>query len=332
MKILGIETSCDETSASVVDNGHIVLSNQTLTSLKEHAKYGGIIPEIASRRQIELIYAIVESALKKANVTLEEIDAIAVTKSPGLLGSLLVGICFARGLAKVTGKPLIEVDHIQGHIYANFLKFVDEQKEMPKLPAIGLVVSGGHSSLYKLKDFKAFQLLAQTRDDAAGEAFDKVARLLDLGYPGGPIIDRMAKEGINDGIKFPQARIEGSLDFSFSGLKTAVLYYVQKHAHDKNFSKSKVAYAFQKSVVETLTDKSLRACALYKIKTLLIGGGVAANSMLRDTLKSKASQQGVDVYFPPMALCLDNAAMIAGLGHALLPSRKLTRYRNFAIN
>lgn len=331
MKILGIETSCDETSASVVENGQIVLSNQTLTSLKEHAKYGGIIPEIASRRQIELIYAIVESALNKANVSIEEINAIAVTKSPGLLGSLLVGICFARGLAKATGKPLIEVDHIQGHIYANFLKFPQETKELPVLPSIGLVVSGGHSSLYKIKDFKAFQLLAQTRDDAAGEAFDKVARLLDLGYPGGPIIDRLAREGVNDEIRFPQARMEGSLDFSFSGLKTAVLYYVQKHGQDKNFSKAKVAYAFQKSVVDALVDKSLKACAQHKIKTLLTGGGVAANSMLREELKNKALDQGIKVFFPPMALCLDNAAMIAGLGSVLLPSPKLTRSRNFAI-
>ncbi len=322
MKILGIETSCDETSASVVKDGVDVLSNQTLTSLKEHAKYGGIIPEIASRRQIELIYPIVEQALTKANVALQDIDAIAVTGSPGLLGSLLVGKCFAKALAKATKKPLVEVDHIHGHIYANFLSLPAGQaglpnqpdKILPTLPAIGLVVSGGHSSLYHVEDFKAFKLLSQTRDDAAGEAFDKVARILDLGYPGGPVIDRLAKEGVNDAIRFPQANLEGSLDFSFSGVKTAVLYYVQQHGKDKDFSKAKVAYAFQKSVVDVLVDKSLRACAQHKIKTLLVGGGVAANSMLRETLTHKAKLQGVDVYFPPMALCLDNAAMIAGLG------------------
>ena len=327
MKILGIETSCDETSASVVLDGEHVLSNQTLTSLKEHAQYGGIIPEIASRRQIELIYAIVEQALSKAQVTLKDINAIAVTKSPGLLGSLLVGICFAKALAKVTNKPLIEVDHIQGHIYANFLRLPQQKdKQLPELPVIGLVVSGGHSSLYKIKDFKEFQLLAQTRDDAAGEAFDKVARILDLGYPGGPAIDALAKQGVNDAIKFPQAKFEGSLDFSFSGVKTAVLYYVQRHGKDKAFSKANVAYAFQKSVVEVLIEKSLQACKEHKIKTLLVGGGVAANSMLRESLIKKSSEHGVSVHFPSMALCLDNAAMIAGLGSVLIKACRSLRH------
>ncbi len=333
MKILGIETSCDETSASVVADGKYILSNQTLTSLKEHAAYGGIIPEIASRRQIELIYVIVQEALDKAKMTLGEIDAIAVTSSPGLLGSLLVGISFAKALAKAARKPLIEVDHIQGHVYANFLRYEqDTRSDYPALPAIGLVVSGGHSSLYKINDFKKFELLAQTRDDAAGEAFDKVARIMGLGYPGGPIIDRLAKEGVNDEIIFPQAKMNGSLDFSFSGVKTAVLYHVQNHAKDTNFSKAKVAYAFQKSVIDVLVEKALRACAQNKIDTLLVGGGVAANSMLRNELIKISPIRGVKVYFPPMVLCLDNAAMIAGLAAVLMSKSRLTRQCNFVIN
>lgn len=332
MKILGIETSCDETSASVVADATVVLSNQTLSSLKEHAAFGGIIPEIASRRQIELIHVIVKQALTKAKVDLSDIDAVAVTRSPGLIGSLLVGICFAKALARALGKPLVEVDHIHGHLYANLLRIqASEEEPLPELPAIGLVVSGGHTSLYRVKDFKRLELLGQTRDDAAGEAFDKVARVLELGYPGGPVIDRLAKEGVNDDIHFPQAMLEGSLDFSFSGLKTAVMYYAQKHGKEKSFSKARVVYAFQRSVVEVLVTKSLKACEQFKVDTLLIGGGVAANSMLRSELNRQCVQKGIKVHCPPLVFCLDNAAMIAGLGSVLLPKARLTRRTNFAI-
>ena len=316
MIVLGIETSCDETSASIVQDGVWVLSNQTQTSLREHARFGGVIPEIASRRQTELIYPIVDSALAEAKVKLTDVDAIAYTQSPGLLGSLLVGISFAKGLGLALNKTLIPVDHIQGHLYASFLRQNNDSNPLPKLPAIGLVVSGGHTSLYKVSSFKRIDLLSQTQDDAAGEAFDKVARLLDLGYPGGPIIDRLTSSMEKSDIQFPKARLKHELDFSFSGVKTAVLYYVQKYGQDKNFSKSKVAFAFSSCVVDTLIEKALLACQKHRIRTLLVGGGVAANSMLRIRLFSKAKHAGVDVHIPPMAYCLDNAAMIAGLGFA----------------
>ncbi len=315
MKILGIETSCDETAAAVVADGVKVLSNGVATSLKDHQRFGGIIPEIASRRQIEFITWIVEESLAQAKLTLQEVDAIAVTKAPGLIGSLLVGISFARALSRACAKPLIEIDHIQAHLYANYLQMPGAAAACPqeRLPAVGLVVSGGHSSLYWVQDFRHFQLLGSTRDDAAGEAFDKVARILDLGYPGGPVIDRLAQEGVNQEINFPPALLRDSHDFSFSGTKTAVLYYTQKNKARPGFAPAKVAYAFQESVVSVLVEKSLNACRQLKAKTLLIGGGVAANSALRRRMQEAASLQGIQVYFPPMALCLDNAAMVAGL-------------------
>ena len=345
MNILGIETSCDETAAAVVSDGVKVLSNCIVTSLKDHQRFGGIIPEIASRRQIEFIQWVVSESLVQAQMTLKDIDAIAVTRAPGLIGSLLVGLMFARGLSRATKKPLVEIDHIKAHLYANYLVLMPDTRSscrtlgphgrhtrhsqlfaghsqklagarscsQERLPAIGLVVSGGHSSLFYVKDFKNFKLLGTTRDDAAGEAFDKVARILNLGYPGGPVIDRLAAGGINEEIKFPRSELSGSYDFSFSGTKTAVLYYTQKNKNKPGYSPSKVAYAFQKSVVAVLAEKSLRACRKLRVNTLLVGGGVAANSALRASLQARAKSQGVDVFFPPMALCLDNAAMIAGL-------------------
>jgi len=387
MKILGIETSCDETGASVVLNGQWILSNVVASSLKQHQKYGGIIPEIASRRQIELISLVVAQALKNSKTKLKDMDAIAVTTHPGLIGSLLVGISFARALGYSTGKPLIEVDHIKAHVYANFLKSQQNPSTntlKPKLPAIGLVVSGGHSSIFEIHDFKNFQLLGQTRDDAAGEAFDKVARILQLGYPGGPAIDRLARRGVNNEIRFPFAELPGTNDFSFSGVKTAVLYFVRTYkpgfcpakggakslpvrpsasprgeqagAHragtlksqrdfnetarvnpdilsrqrrgkiwDKNKNTlpvEKIAYAFQNSVVTVLVNKCLAVCKAKRISTLLVGGGVAANTMLRKRLRKQAKIAGVHVFFPPLSLCLDNAAMIAGYGFQLLTKKR----------
>jgi N6-L-threonylcarbamoyladenine synthase len=320
MKILGIETSCDETAAAVVCDGVKVLSNVIATSLKDHQRFGGIIPEIASRRQIEYIQWVASEALSQSKTTLEGIDAIAVTRAPGLIGSLLVGLCFARGLSHATGKPLIEIDHIKAHIYANYLRLAKDTPaaSLDRLPAVGLVVSGGHSSLFHVKDFNDFKLLGVTRDDAAGEAFDKVARILELGYPGGPVIDRLASGGANEEIKFPQALLSGTYDFSFSGTKTAVLYYTRKNKDRPDYSVAKVAYAFQQSVVDVLVEKSLMACRKLRVKTLLVGGGVAANSALRAALRDQAALQGVDVFFPPMVLCLDNAAMIAGLAYHFL--------------
>jgi N6-L-threonylcarbamoyladenine synthase len=315
--ILGIETSCDETAAAVVQDGRYILSNVVSSSLKEHKKYGGIIPEIASRRQMELIHTVVDEALEGAGLTLRDIDAIAVTMSPGLIGSLLVGISFARALAFATGKPLVEVNHIQAHLYANFLTPLDEKPKpprLPRLPAVGLVVSGGHSSIFHVRSFRNFRILGQTRDDAAGEAFDKVARILKLGYPGGPVIDRLAKQGRNNEIRFRCADLPETNDFSFSGIKTAVLYYTRKH-DEQNMPTAKIAYAFQDSVVSVLVDKCMAVCKKAKVKTLLLGGGVAANSALRTTLTNRAEEYDLDVFFPPVKLCIDNAAMIAGLGY-----------------
>ncbi len=322
MKILGIETSCDETAAAVVADGVKVFSNVIATSLKDHQRFGGIIPEIASRRQIEFIHGVVAEALGQAKTALKDIDAIAVTRAPGLIGSLLVGLCFARALSRAAKKPLVEIDHIKAHLYANYLQLPNGPQACPqkRLPAVGLVVSGGHSSLFYVKDFKHFKLLGVTRDDAAGEAFDKVARILGLGYPGGPVIDRLAASGINKEIKFPQAPLANSYDFSFSGTKTAVLYYTQKNKNKPDYSVPKVAYAFQESVVAVLAEKSLKACRKLKVNTLLVGGGVAANSALRTTLQAQAVAQGIEVFFPPMSLCLDNAAMIAGLAYHLRSS------------
>ena len=323
MNVLGIETSCDETAAAVVRDGTSVLSNIVASSLKEHARHGGIIPEIASRRQLEFIHAVTEQSLVKAGIALEDIDAIAVTDRPGLIGSLLVGISFARGLSFAINRPLVNVDHIQAHAYANFLEFprtktnMREVRNKPALPAVALVVSGGHTNLYHIKAFDRFRLLGQTLDDAAGEAFDKVAKVLGLGYPGGPVIDRLAQHGRNITIRFKSAALPDTYDFSFSGVKTAVLYHHRNRARHKEFSTAETAYSFQESVVSILAKKSVFACRKLKIKTLLVGGGVAANSALREKLNDEASKHGIHVYFPPLSLCTDNAAMIAGLGFYL---------------
>jgi len=336
MNILGIETSCDETAAAVVQNGKTILSNVVASSLNQHKEYGGIIPEIASRRQIEFINFVVKQALKLAQVSLKNIHAIAVTESPGLIGSLLVGISFARALSYATGKPLINVDHIKAHLYANFLTFSHKisgthsrgaaqgilkphpGSESPRLPAIGLVVSGGHSSLFYVKDFRHCQLLGQTRDDAAGEAFDKVARILNLGYPGGPIIDRLAKTGQNKEIHFTCAQIPDSNDFSFSGIKTAVLYFARDKWDKNRIPVNKIAYAFQNSVVSALVNKCLEVCRQKHISTLLVGGGVAANSELRKRLLEETPKHRITTHIPALPLCMDNAAMIAGLGYHMM--------------
>ncbi len=343
MNILGIETSCDETAASVVTDGRFILSNVISSSLARHQKYGGIIPEIASRRQLEYIQGVVQQALQDSHLTTNEIDAIAVTQKPGLIGSLLVGLSFARALSFAQRKPLVLVDHIQAHLYANFLTDVNKKEaahdpSLPKLPAVGLVVSGGHSSLFLVRNFSNITLLGQTRDDAVGEAFDKVAKILNLGYPGGPIIDRLAQKGRNNEIRFPCADLPGSFDFSFSGIKTAVLYYAQAHMTKEDFSVEKVAYAFQQSVTKVLVDKCFYVCRKKKIRSLLIGGGVAANSSLRQQLWLRAKEEMIDVHFPPPALCLDNAAMGAGMGFHLAgasaaqakpPSKLLRRAKSF---
>ncbi|MEI8012156.1 MAG: tRNA (adenosine(37)-N6)-threonylcarbamoyltransferase complex transferase subunit TsaD [Candidatus Omnitrophota bacterium] len=320
MNILGIETSCDETSAAVVRDGREVLSNVVATSLEEHQKFGGIIPEIASRRQLEYINIVTAKAVANAGLSMKDIDAVAVTKTPGLIGSLLVGLTFAGALSYALRKPLVHVNHIHAHIYANYLvergslSFDHIYADLP-LPAIGLVVSGGHSSLFSIRDFRHFRVIGQTRDDAAGEAYDKVARILALGYPGGPVIDRLARSIKSNDVVFPRAELPGSDDFSFSGVKTAVLYHTRKYAGTDGYSVPKVAAAFQESVISVLAQKSIAACRSRKRFTLLVGGGVAANTSLRERLTDLGAAAGIKVSFPAVSLCMDNAAMVAGLGH-----------------
>ncbi len=328
MNILGIETSCDETSASIVRDGREVLSNVVATSLKEHQKFGGIIPEIASRKQLEYINIVTAKALEDAGLTLADIDAVAVTQKPGLIGSLLVGITFAHSLGYALKKPVVDVNHVHAHIYANYLvsrgaaRFATVYDELA-LPAVGLAVSGGHSTLFSIKDFRNFKVIGQTRDDAAGEAYDKVGRILGLEYPGGPVIDRMAHEAeathtagvVPRSVTFPRAELAGTHDFSFSGVKTAVLYYVRKHAGAKDYSVAQVARGFQESVVSVLAEKSIQACLKRKCRTLLVGGGVAANRGLRARLHSLAQGTGINVNFPSLDLCMDNAAMVAGFAY-----------------
>ena len=312
MLVLGIETSCDETAAAVVRDGKHILSNVVSSSLGEHKKYYGIIPEIASRAHVEVISYVVKEAIKKAKVKLDDIDCLAVTVNPGLVGSLLVGISFAKALSFSLKKPLIEVNHLEAHLYAAFL-----ENQVPKIPFIGLVVSGGHSSIFYIPKMGDFRLLGSTQDDAAGEAFDKVARILGLGYPGGPIIDRLAKRGNARKLRFNCAQLPDTFDFSFSGIKTSVLYYVRDKWDKKYVTISDIAAAFQEEVVNILVKKSLIACKAKGVKTLVVGGGVACNSRLRYKLNYEAKDKGVKVYFPPADLCLDNAAMVAGLGYQL---------------
>ncbi len=314
MHVLGIETSCDETSAAVVTNGKTIRSNIVVSSLSQHKKYGGVIPEIASRRQLQYINDVLHCALDEAKIPLSRINSIAVTSHPGLIGSLLVGLSFSKAIAAALNKPLIEVDHIKAHLYANFLRTKDENHKTPQLPAVGLVVSGGHTSLFHVKNVNTFKLIGQTRDDAVGEAYDKVGRILDLGYPGGPIIDKLAQQKRKSDISFTCAPLTDTLDFSFSGIKTAVLYYKNDHAPLSKDTKAKISFSFQKSVVSILVKKAIAACLKMKTQTLLVGGGVAANSDLRKQLNQAALKHDISVHFPPMSLCIDNAAMIAGLG------------------
>ncbi len=310
MLILGIETSCDETAASVVKDGQSILSNIIATSLAEHSPFGGVIPEIACRHHVEWINRTVNEALIKANILVEELDGIAVTQGPGLPGALLVGISMAKAMAMALEKPILGIHHLQAHLYANFL-----EEATPVFPYMGLIVSGGHTILALVCDVDNYQVIGQTMDDAAGEAFDKVAKLLGLGYPGGPIIDAKAKEGNRQTVNFPRAMIhEKNFDFSFSGVKTAVLYYLQKN---RNTDLNDLCASFQEAVVDVLVKKSLRACEEYGVKTLSVGGGVAANSRLRERLKEEGAREGLRVLFPPKGLSIDNAAMVAGLGGAL---------------
>ncbi|MDD5431790.1 MAG: tRNA (adenosine(37)-N6)-threonylcarbamoyltransferase complex transferase subunit TsaD [Candidatus Omnitrophica bacterium] len=324
MYTLGIESSCDETSVSVVSEGRKILSNIVYSSLKEHKKYGGIVPEIAFRAQLETIAKVANCAIEESGVSLKDIDLISVTNTPGLLGSLLIGITFAKSVSMSLGRPLLGVNHVHSHIYANFLN-----GENIKLPFIALVVSGGHTSLFYVKDFDKIEILGETQDDACGEAFDKVAKILGLGYPGGPIIEKIAQKGNPKNIKFRCSGTKKPLNFSFSGIKTAVLYYYQKHK-DQELD---IAASFQETVIDSLISKAFLACKVKKIKTLVIGGGVAANNRLRNKFFESAKAQGVKCFFPPKLLCMDNAAMVAGFGYRLYKKgHKSGLYLNAELN
>lgn len=319
--ILAIESSCDETSAAVVVNGREVLSNIIASQIDTHKKFGGVVPEVASRMHIEVVSGVVQEALEEAGVTLEDIDAIGVTYGPGLVGALLVGLQFAKGLAFSTKKPLVGVNHIEGHICANYIQHKDL-----KPPFVSLVVSGGHTFIVHVKDYGVYEVIGQTRDDAAGEAYDKVARALGLGYPGGPKIDKLAREGNPDSIAFPKANFhDKSLDFSFSGVKSAVLNYLNKaKMQNVEVNKADVAASFQKAVIEVLKDNVMETCKSRNVKKIAIAGGVASNSALRETIMNAASKKGIEVLFPAPVLCTDNAAMIGSAAYFNLVKGKIS--------
>ena len=310
--ILAIESSCDETSAAVVKDGRIVLSNIIATQIETHKKFGGVVPEVASRMHIEAVDDVVKKALREAGVTIDDIDAIGVTYGPGLVGALLVGLQYAKGLAYASKKPLVGVNHIKGHICANYLEHNDL-----KPPFVALVVSGGHTFIVEVKDYLNYEIIGQTRDDAAGEAFDKVARSLGLGYPGGPKIDKLSKEGNKDAIEFPRAKFhDDTLDFSFSGVKSAVLNYINKSKmKDIEINRADVAASFQKAIIGVLKDNVFETCSKKSLDKIVIAGGVASNSALRQVLINEGNKRGVEILFPSTVLCTDNAAMIGSAAY-----------------
>ena len=314
MNILGIETSCDDTAAAVVADGQQILSNVISSQNQFHAKYGGIVPEIASRKHVELILYVIQDALDSAGVTYNEIDAIAVTHRPGLVGSLLVGLSAAKSIAYCYQKPFIGVNHLLGHVYANFFEHPDLE-----LPHISLTVSGGHTLVMYIPSPTRYEILGHTVDDAIGEAYDKVAKFLGLGFPGGPIIDKMAKNGNPEAIDFPSPLMHSKdLNFSFSGLKTAVIRYVtdQRQA-GQAINEADVVASFQCAAIKVLVKKVLDAAQERQICTITLSGGVAANSALREILIQEAGQSGIQVFYPPLILCTDNGAMIAGVAYHL---------------
>lgn len=310
--ILGIETSCDETAASIVRNGCEIVSNVVASQIESHKRFGGVVPEIASRHHVEQVTIVIEEALKQANMEPSDLDAVAVTEGPGLVGALLIGINAAKAFAFVNRLPLVGVHHIAGHIYANQLT------EPMQFPLLALVVSGGHTEIVLMPEHGTFELIGETRDDAAGEAYDKVARVLKLPYPGGPHIDRLAHEGVEP-IAFPRIWLEeGSYDFSFSGLKSSVINYMHNaEQRGEEIKPQAVAAGFQDSVVEVLTAKTLRAAKQFKVKQVIAAGGVSANKGLRKSLEDTFAKEGIPFTVPPLFLCTDNAAMIAAAGSVM---------------
>ncbi len=311
MLILGIETSCDETAAAVVENGKKILSNVVASQVDLHRKFWGIVPEIASRKHLELIIPIIKESLGEARIKLKDLDAVAATYGPGLLGSLLVGLIVAKGLAYALELPFIGINHLEAHFYANFLSYPEIV-----LPLVGLIISGGHTELIYLSKEREYEILGTTRDDAVGEAFDKVARILDLGYPGGPVIEKMAEKGNPQSIKLPLTHFKNnSLDFSFSGIKTAVLYYVKDLERKKApVSTADIAASFQLKIAQMLSKNLFKVACLKKVKQIILGGGVTANLFLRSFLE-KEKPDHIKIFFPPLELCTDNAAMVAACAY-----------------
>ena len=317
--ILGIETSCDETAAAIVEDGKKIISNIVASQITFHQKYGGVVPEIASRKHIEYIIPVIDKALSTPGKKLDDLSGIAVTYGPGLVGSLLVGLSVAKAIAYTQNIPLIGVNHLEAHIYANFL----ERKEIEP-PFICLIVSGGHTSLVYIKDFREYKFLGQTKDDAAGEAFDKIAKILNLGYPGGPIIEKLAKKGNPLAINFPRPLLNNkSYDFSFSGLKTAVIYYIKKTKEENKIVQVKdILASFQQAVIDVLVEKTIRAALEFDTKKIILAGGVAANDLLRRSIKKRANSLKFKVFYPSFSLCTDNAAMVASVGYYKLRENK----------
>lgn len=314
IRILGIETSCDETAAAVVEDGRVILSNAVASQVGLHARYGGVFPEVASRQHILTIYPIIEQALQESHMTLADVDAIAVTRGPGLPGSLVVGVNTAKGLSIASGLPLIGVNHLEAHIYSAWLHKVGQPPPPePDFPLVALIVSGGHTELIKVNQHLNYERLGGTLDDAAGEAFDKVARLLGLPYPGGPSIEKAAQHGNAQAFQFPRAWLEDTWDFSFSGLKTAVLREVHRLQNSGlPLPVADLAASFQEAVVDVLVGKTLMAARMTGAKDILVAGGVSANKALRNALQK---QTEFKIHIPPLYLCTDNAAMIAGAGY-----------------
>lgn len=308
--VLGIESSCDETAAAIVEDGHRVLAHEVASQMDLHSRYGGVVPEVASRRHLESLPALVQEVLKQSQTSFDDLSGIAVTSAPGLIGALLVGLSAAKGLAFRLKLPLATVHHIEAHLYATQL-----DASPVEFPAVGLAVSGGHTELYHMLSWGSYRLLASTRDDAAGEAFDKVAKLMGLGYPGGPVIEKLAKLAPAVEGTFPLSRMkDGSRDFSFSGLKTAVMLEVRKDPPSNDAARQKLAAKFQNTVLQEIRSRVADVLDLEKPRSLVVGGGVACNQALRDTLKREAETRGIHLRVPPAKYCSDNAAMIAGLG------------------
>ncbi len=319
MLLLAIESSCDETAAAVLQDGINLLSSVVDSQIKVHSPYGGVVPELASRTHIQTIHAVVGQALEQAGITLDQLDAIAVTRGPGLVGSLLIGMSFAKSVAYVKDIPCIGVDHMAGHLLSAFLG-----KDHPDFPYMALVASGGHSNIYRVNDPLSYELIGQTRDDAPGEAFDKISKYLDLGYPGGPIIADKAGTGNPAAIKFPRAWLEAdSFDFSFSGVKTAVVNHVHRAAQNKEeLNIPDICASFQEAIADVLVEKTLGAAEKHGVHRVVLSGGVAANQRLRELMTGRGRDKNIDVYLPPKQFCTDNAAMIAIAGYHLFKSSR----------